>query len=76
MKKLIEYRCKNCGKQLHIDVFNQKEITCEYCGSVFQIEDDEMQSFGYQFEMGRLKAQEDYKKHLEEELSKYMDLSI
>lgn len=77
MKKLIEYKCKNCNASLHIDPFNQREVTCDFCKTNFHIEEDEMQSFGYEFEMGRIKAQEDYKKYLEElEMEKWKGLSI
>ena len=64
--KFIELRCKNCKAKLVVDEDN-KEATCNYCGTVFKIDDevkhikyDDMEQSGYDFEKGRIRAQEEY----------------
>ena len=65
--KFIELRCKNCKAKLVVDEDN-KEATCNYCGTVFKIDDevkhvqyDNMEQSGYEFEKGRIRAREEYK---------------
>ena len=63
--KIIELNCPNCKGPLKIDYTNNKAY-CEHCGTVV-ILDDEVQHFqydnaedaGYNFEKGRMKAQEE-----------------
>ena len=65
--KLIELRCKNCKAKLVVDE-ETKEATCNYCGTVFKIDDevkhikyDDMEQSGYEFEKGRIRAQEEHR---------------
>lgn len=61
--KLVELKCKNCGSLLKANS-EDKEMTCKYCGTTFKIDDeikhikfDDMEQNGYDFEMGRIRAQ-------------------
>ncbi len=61
--KLVELKCKNCGSLLNIEE-GAKEVTCEYCHTKFALDDeaqhvkyDDMYESGYDFEKGRIKAQ-------------------
>ena len=56
--ELIETKCPNCGAKLEIPLDADK-VTCEYCGSEFAIDRDNVKSaedLGYEFEKGRIKA--------------------
>jgi len=71
--KLVELKCKNCGAVLEVDE-NEKDITCKYCRASFKIDDevqhvqyDNMQESGYEFEKGRIQAQNEEKEKLEEQ---------
>ena len=64
--KLVELRCKNCGALLKENA-EESEITCKYCQSKFKLDDevqhvkyDDMEQSGYEFEKGRLRAQQEY----------------
>lgn len=64
--KLVELKCNQCGAKLEVNS-ELKQITCQYCGNLILMDDeiqhiqyDNMGQSGYDFEMGRLKAQEDY----------------
>lgn len=61
--RLIELKCKNCGAQLTVPE-KTKTITCEFCNTTFGIDDgvkhiqyDNMEQSGYEFEKGRIRAQ-------------------
>ncbi len=63
--KLVELRCKNCGSGLQMNE-NDKEVTCKYCNTTFKFDDeiqhikyDEMEQAGYDFEIGKIRAQQD-----------------
>ena len=63
--KLVEMKCKNCGAQLKVDL-EQKHTYCQFCGAEFHIDDevqhihyDNMEQAGYDFEKGRIKAQQE-----------------
>lgn len=64
--KLLELECKNCGATLKIDE-NTENISCPYCKAIYKIDDevkhikyDDMENSGYEFEKGRIKAQEEH----------------
>ncbi len=38
-EEAMSLHCSNCGAQLHISSFNDKLVTCDYCGSVYKIRD-------------------------------------
>ena len=63
--KLVEMKCKNCGAQLKVNL-EQKHSYCQFCGAEFYIDDevqhikyDDMEQAGYEFEKGRIKAQQE-----------------
>lgn len=63
--KLVEMKCKNCGAKLEVDS-EAKEAHCEFCGIDFKIDDevqhvkyDDMEQSGYEFEKGRIRAQQE-----------------
>ena len=63
--KLVEMKCKNCGAKLKVDS-EAKEAHCEFCGVDFKIDDevqhhkfDDMEQSGYEFEKGRIRAQQE-----------------
>lgn len=65
--KLVELKCKNCGATLKADS-ELDEITCKYCQTTFKIDDevkhikfDDMEQNGYEFEKGRIRAQQESK---------------
>ena len=65
--KLIEMKCKNCGAKLKVDS-EIKDVHCEFCHSDFKIDDevkhhklDDMEKSGYEFEKGRIRAQQENK---------------
>lgn len=65
--KLVELKCKNCGAKLSIPK-DSKNVTCDFCKTTFQIDDeikhikyDNMMQSGYEFEKGRIQAQEEKK---------------
>ena len=64
--KLVAFTCPGCGAQLSVDL-NKKVATCQFCGATFPIDDeaqhiryDNAEQAGYEFEKGRLRAQEEY----------------
>lgn len=67
--KLIDLTCSKCGAQLKVNA-DLKKCMCQYCGNEMLIDDevihhkiDNAYQAGYQAEVGRIKAQEDYKKY-------------
>lgn len=63
--KLVELKCKNCGAILKTNS-DSNEITCNYCQTTFKIDDevkhikfDDMEQNGYEFEKGRIRAQQE-----------------
>ena len=63
--KLVEMKCKNCGSILEVQP-NQKDIKCQYCQTQYKIDDevvhikyDNMENAGYEFEKGRVRAQQE-----------------
>lgn len=68
--KLVEMKCKNCGAKLKVDE-DVKEANCQFCGAEFKIDDevqhvkyDDMEQAGYEFEKGKLRAQQEHKEKL------------
>ena len=66
--KLVELKCKNCHAKLEINP-ELNEYTCKYCDSSFKVDDevkhiklDDMEQNGYEFEMGRIRAQRENQK--------------
>ena len=64
--KLVEMKCKNCCSKLEVDS-EAKEVTCNYCGTIFKIDDEiqrikyeDMEQAGYEFEKGKIRAQQEY----------------
>lgn len=63
--KLVEMKCKNCGALLKVDA-EQKDINCQYCHAQYKLDDevqhikyDDMEQTGYEFEKGRIRAQQE-----------------
>ena len=63
--KILNMNCPNCKGQMKIDMEN-KQATCEHCGTVVLIDDeiqhlqyDNAEDAGYNFEKGRMKAWEE-----------------
>ena len=63
--RIVSMTCPNCGATLQIDA-DKKQLTCSYCGNNLVIDDevqhiqyDNAEETGYQFEKGRLRAQEE-----------------
>lgn len=63
--KLIEMKCKNCGAILKVEE-ETKDINCQYCHAKYKLDDemkhikfDEMEQSGYEFEKGRIRAQQE-----------------
>ena len=58
--ELKEMHCPNCTATLTVDA-DSREAVCEYCGSVFKIEDTlrDARDAGYEFERGRMEAREE-----------------
>lgn len=61
--KLVALKCPSCGAQLNVDI-DLKRASCQFCGAVLPIDDevqhvqyDNASQAGYEFEMGRLRAQ-------------------
>ena len=64
--KLLHLNCPNCGAKLDIDSSLTKAF-CQYCGTEILLDDekqrvelDNAEETGYQFENGRLKAQQEF----------------
>lgn len=65
--KLIEMKCKNCGAILKV-VNDTKEIDCQYCHANYKLDDetihikyDDMEQAGYDFEKGKIRAQQEHR---------------
>lgn len=63
--KLVEMKCKNCGATLEVSS-DVKEAKCKYCHTTFKIDDevkhikyDNAEQSGYEFEKGRMRAQQE-----------------
>lgn len=63
--KLVQMRCPSCGSNLSVDSSKTK-CFCMFCGAQVLIDDekhhvvyDNAHQSGYEFEMGRIRAQED-----------------
>lgn len=64
--KLVEMKCKNCGAKLEVEE-NINDINCQYCHAHYKLDDevkhvqyDNMEQSGYDFEKGRLRAQQEH----------------
>ncbi len=64
--KLVEMKCKNCGAKLEVEE-NTNDINCQYCHAHYKLDDevkhvqyDNMEQSGYDFEKGRLRAQQEH----------------
>ena len=73
--KLVELKCKNCGAKLTVPE-NEKTVTCEFCNTSFHLDDgvqhiqyDNMTQSGYDFEKGRMKAQEEKQREYYEKMT-------
>lgn len=67
--KLEEYKCKNCGAVIEVKE-NASKATCKYCNTTFNIKDEnsnvDARKKGYEFEKGRIEAQqEQFKENIE-----------
>ena len=67
--KLVEMKCKNCGATLKVES-DQIDITCNYCYAKYKLDDevqhikyDDMEQAGYEFEKGKIRAQQEAKKN-------------
>lgn len=65
--KLVELKCKNCGADLTVEE-GTKNVKCQYCQTKFKLDDevkhiqyDNMEQSGYDFEKGRIRAQQENK---------------
>lgn len=63
--KLLEMKCKNCGALLKVEE-DAKYIECQYCNTKYKLDDevqhikyDDMEKSGYEFEKGRIRAQQE-----------------
>ena len=63
--KLIDLTCSKCGAQLKVNS-TLKKCMCQYCGNEMLIDDEVIHhnldngfNFGYQAELGRIRAQQD-----------------
>lgn len=66
--KLLEMKCKNCGAILKVEE-DAKYIECQYCNTKYKLDDevqhikyDDMEKSGYEFEKGRIRAQQEQKR--------------
>lgn len=66
--KLLEMKCKNCGALLKVEE-DAKYIECQYCNTRYKLDDevqhikyDDMEKSGYEFEKGRIRAQQEQKR--------------
>ena len=66
--KLLEMKCKNCGALLKVEE-DAKYIECQYCNTKYKLDDevqhikyDDMEKSGYEFEKGRIRAQQEQKR--------------
>lgn len=64
--KLVELECQNCGAALKIEE-GTDTVSCPYCHATYKIDDeaqhvkyDDMENSGYEFEKGRIKAQNEH----------------
>ena len=64
--KLVELECQNCGAALKIEE-GTNTVSCPYCKATYKIDDeaqhvkyDDMENSGYEFEKGRIKAQNEH----------------
>lgn len=65
---LLEMKCKNCGALLKVEE-DAKDIECQYCNTKYKLDDevqhikyDDMEKSGYEFEKGRIRAQQEQKR--------------
>ena len=66
--KLLEMKCKNCCALLKVEE-NGQYINCKYCNTKYKLDDelqhikyDDMEKSGYEFEKGRIRAQQEQKR--------------
>ncbi len=71
--KLISMKCPQCNGELQVSE-NAKQAKCPFCNSAVMIDDevrhvqfDNSEQFGYGFETGRMKAQQDFAERQEEQ---------
>ncbi|MBP3461325.1 MAG: hypothetical protein J6K21_02835 [Bacilli bacterium] len=65
--ELKELKCKNCGSTLEVEK-NTEIVTCNFCNTTFSVETNENKA--YQEEKGRLRAQDEKRKEMIDELDK------
>ena len=59
--KLEELKCKNCGALIEVEE-NAKKVKCKYCNTTFKVtteDKNDARKQGYEFEKGRIEAQEE-----------------
>ena len=61
-------KCKNCGALLKVEE-DAQFINCQYCNTKYKLDDevqhikyDDMEKSGYEFEKGRIRAQQEQKR--------------
>lgn len=58
--RLEELECKGCGAKLHVEE-GDNSVTCPYCRITYHVDDGtDAQNSGYEFEKGRIKAQQEH----------------
>ena len=75
-------KCKNCGALLNVDD-EKKEGTCPYCNTKFKLDDevkhiqyDNSEQSGYEFEKGRIRAQEEENQKRKERVNAEINAQI
>ncbi len=61
-----DHKCPNCGALIRIDGASSK-VTCEYCESVFNLDDSSEEDFRSGYEFGRQQAYEEFSRRSMEE---------
>ena len=75
--KLEELKCKNCGAIIEVEE-NAKNVTCKYCNTTFKIKDEDKvdpRKQGYEFEKGRMEAQEEQFRNNIENLGEFNNIA-
>ena len=71
--RLEEMKCKACGAKLNVPD-DAESVTCPYCNVTYKVQD--MEDSGYEFEKGRIKAQQEHIKSLNPMQNKLMFIPI
>lgn len=72
--KLVEIKCKNCNSSIKVEE-DSDYIKCEFCGSTYKLDDevkhikyDDMEQSGYDFEKGRIRAQQEHSANVSDKI--------